>query len=172
MKIIKTKSGHEIIVDDEDFHYLSRFNWRVIKQKRKATEINPSAEYTSVVRTVNHRTVAMQYFILPLDVQTVLFKNGNRFDFRKENLKPIHKNILINTHRKSYGKKNSKFRSKYKGVTHRVDNKHNPWQARITAHDKRVNLGFFETEKEAGIAYNEKSKELYGELAYQNKIDD
>lgn len=170
MKKIKLTKGKYAIVDYEDFHYLTRFKWRVIRQERKATDINPVAIYERVGRTVNNRTIFMEYFILSLDNKNVVFKNGNNFDFRKKNMLPINKSLVVHRQRKHFIKENSNFRSQYKNVTKRIDSKGKQYQARISFNGKRINLGFFDSEKEAAIAYNIKARELYGGLAYQNKI--
>ena len=64
----------------------------------------------------------------------------------------------------------------YKGVSLSArGSKINPWRGMITKRDnngKRVCFRkSFKTEREAGLWYNKKAKELFGEFAYQNKID-
>ncbi len=68
------------------------------------------------------------------------------------------------------GRRGSK--SKYKGVIWSSKNLIRPWGARITSGSKKYFLGYFEDEKNAAIAYNEKAKELHGEFAFLNKIEE
>jgi hypothetical protein len=63
--------------------------------------------------------------------------------------------------------------SKYNGV--HFSTKEQKWLARITStvNKKRLfgNIGFYETEEEAGLAFNIVSKELRGEFTKLNEID-
>ena len=59
--------------------------------------------------------------------------------------------------------------SKYKGVS--WNKPHGEWEAKINLDKKRYYLGYFTNEDDAGRAYNEKAKELFGEYAYLNKIE-
>lgn len=59
-------------------------------------------------------------------------------------------------------------KSGYKGV-HFSSGK---WVAQICCNKKTYYLGFFNTSEEAALAYNKKSKELFGEFAYINKLPD
>ena len=43
---------------------------------------------------------------------------------------------------------------------------------RIDGVIRRFHLGYFSTQEKAARAYNQKSLELYGEDAYQNKIEE
>lgn len=60
--------------------------------------------------------------------------------------------------------------SQYKGV-HKPKGSHK-WKAQIQIDGINHNLGLFDTEIEAAKAYNTKAKELFGEFAYLNKIED
>lgn len=61
--------------------------------------------------------------------------------------------------------------SRYKGVSVRNDNMKKPYRAKICINKKTINIGCFENEKDAAIAYNKKTIELFGEYAYLNKIE-
>jgi len=59
--------------------------------------------------------------------------------------------------------------SKYKGVHwYQMGNK---WVSQVSKNSKRYYLGAFTCEKEAALAYNKKAKELFGEYANLNKIE-
>lgn len=58
--------------------------------------------------------------------------------------------------------------SKYKGVSFKT--KSGKWVAQIRKGDTNRHIGYFATEEEAALAYNEKAKELFGEYAYLNNI--
>lgn len=65
------------------------------------------------------------------------------------------------------GKLNSK--SKYKGVSYRKDN--DKWVATIMKNYEKYNLGTFDSEEEAALAYNKKAVELFGDFAVINEVD-
>ncbi|MFX0181968.1 MAG: AP2 domain-containing protein [Candidatus Hodarchaeota archaeon] len=58
--------------------------------------------------------------------------------------------------------------SKYKGVYWSKSKK--KWQAYIKKNNKRYHIGTFTEEDEAGLAYNRKALELFGEFACLNKV--
>lgn len=59
--------------------------------------------------------------------------------------------------------------SQWKGVSLTAKGK---WYATITAQGKNHYLGLFEIEADAARAYNKAAKELFGEYAYLNKVDE
>jgi len=63
-------------------------------------------------------------------------------------------------------KKNGQKPSKYRGV--KWDSARKKWKAYITYKLKRIELGRFETEEEAAMAYDKASKKLNGEFAFLN----
>ena len=89
MKEIKLTQGQVAIVDDEDFEELNKFKWRV----RWPKYVYQSARAVRGVKSPNgkHNTVSMSTDILRLksnDRQCITYRNGNKLDNRKENLKP------------------------------------------------------------------------------------
>ena len=62
------------------------------------------------------------------------------------------------------------YSSKYKGVSWSTRDKR--WVAAIKFNYKRIGLGYHKLETEAAKAYNEKAKELFGEFAWLNTIDE
>ena len=59
--------------------------------------------------------------------------------------------------------------SKYKGVYWLKKN--NKWATQIQIDKKVKNLGYFQNEKDAAIAYNKAAQKHYGEFAYLNEVD-
>lgn len=83
MKKIKLTQGKYAIVDDEDYPVLSRFKWTY-------AEINNSI---SIVRSITTKfgedSIAFIDQFMPRKMggkYILFFKNGNRLDYRKENI--------------------------------------------------------------------------------------
>ena len=161
MKKIPLTQGKFAIVDDEDFPYLNRFNWSLSNSRQP---------YTSIGET----NVLMSSFLVKGKVghkRVVMHLNKNSLDLRKDNLVIVNDSESAHNKKKIEEKLGMPTTSRHKGVMLIQKGKSlGKWRARITKDKKRYWLGDFETEDEAGIAYNEKARELYGELAYQNKI--
>ena len=105
------------------------------------------------------------------------YLNKNPLDNRKENIVLISSSVKNGRNDKMYmnimrkGKMKRNPTSKYKGVSKRSDPryKNKQWVACVQFKGV-VYLKAFNTENEAGEWYNLRSKELFGDLAYQNKI--
>jgi len=155
------------IVDDEDFHYLSRFFWSV--RTEEDGSLSPVREFT-----IGHKrlvVIPMWKFIIPSENnKQVLFKNRNFLDHRKENLALVP--IYVKNHKamKKGRGYNGKPSSQYKGVSYsNTYQGYKKWIMDISCNGQRYTKHFF-TEKEAALAYNEKAREFYGEHAYQNLV--
>jgi hypothetical protein len=157
MKYIKLTQGKHTIVDDEDFEFLNQRKWHY--DTRYATRTQWNKETKKETKIYMHR------LILP-DVKEVDHINGNKLDNRKENLRAC--NRKQNSRNQSTQKR--KKSSKYKGVI--FDKSRSKWRVELKKNQIRYYVGRFLTEKEAGLAYNEKAKELFGEFARLNVIED
>ena len=92
--------------------------------------------------------------------------NHNTLDNRKSNLRVC---TYSQNHINSASRGGT---SKYKGVfLYKKGTRKERWRAMAYC-GKPYFLGYFDTEDEAGIAYNNKVKELFGEYAYLNKIEE
>ena len=67
-------------------------------------------------------------------------------------------------------KRKGKCSSQYKGVA--WDKTNGKWRAHIDLEGQTKVLGYFHDEAEAAITYNRKVAEIYGDIAYQNRIDE
>ncbi|MFA5753113.1 MAG: AP2 domain-containing protein [Bacteroidales bacterium] len=90
--------------------------------------------------------------------------NRDKTDNRKENLRPC-------TESQNQGNKiSSPNRQQYKGVSwHSIAKR---WRARIKHNRCEKHLGLFDTPIEAAMAYDKKAKELFGEFARLNIIQE
>ncbi len=86
-------------------------------------------------------------------------KNGNKLDCRLENL--VYRSRSVASRKRKTSSK-----AGYTGVY----KENNRFRAVISVNRKSVHIGMFDTAEEAALAYNKKSKELYGEDGKQNII--
>ncbi|MCK9282549.1 MAG: HNH endonuclease [Melioribacteraceae bacterium] len=163
MKKIKLTQGKFALVDDEDFEYLNQFKWCA----HKAFDNYYAIRHV----TIDNRQRELQ-------MHRVIMKTpkGKVTDHIDHNgLNNQKSNLRICTARENCC--NSKpilgGSSKYKGVsfdTCRAKRNWASWKVSIRNGITQISVGYFKTEKEAALVYNEKAKELFGEFAYLNKI--
>jgi hypothetical protein len=151
MKEIKLHSGNITIVDDEDYE---RFSSAKCYETKKGYAYTNKGGFRYLHRDIldAHKGVYVDHI------------NGNRLDNRKSNLR------IVTARQNQYNKRKTtkETSSKYKGVC--WIEKAKGWLAVIRVEGKRTNLGYFETEEAAAIAYNEKAKEFQGEFALFNDV--
>lgn len=108
-----------------------------------------------------HKLVAEKFLVDERNEKTNLVgaKNGNKLDCRIENLIWRSRSVA-SRQRKSSSKVG------YTGVY----KENNRYRAVISVNRKSVHIGMYATAEEAAIAYNKKSRELYGDSGKINKI--
>jgi len=134
-----------VIVSEEDFEYLSQFNWCYKDYARR--------------NILMHRGIAER---MGLDLSNEIDHiNGDKLDNRRENLRSATRSQNMMNSGKP--KNNT---SGHKGVSwHR-----NKWEARIIINGKKKHLGCFEDKEEAAKAYKEAAEKYFGEFATNNVI--
>ena len=162
MKYIELNDNKQAIVDDEDHPYLSRFRVIYTNKEVFVTLLRGRMRYVSIP--------LWAFIVTPVGGCVLSFKNKNPLDFRKENLYWIRNPEKVHRTTKRMTNAGVKVTSKYKGVCKKHGNRIKIWHAQIRKDGKAYSLGYYKTQKEAALAYNEKALELYGEYAYQNKI--
>jgi len=156
MVVIYLSNGKEVLVDDEDYEVLSKFNWCDDGHGRAVCQMKDEHG--------KWRQVKMHRFITNCPKGKVVdHANGNPLDNRKINLRIcIQKENLANARIPSHNT------SGYKGVTYfKRDGR---YRAYIKIDQKQYHLGYFNTKEEAAIAYNNKAAEVFGEFALLNNI--
>ena len=102
------------------------------------------------------------------DKRVVDHIDGNKLNCTRDNLRLC--SVSENMHNRNKIGKNGLTASKYKGVVKNKDYP-NKWMATCRKDNKVYRIGFYDTEKEAAEAYNNKVKELYKGFATLNIID-
>ena len=155
--IIKIKE-HEILVDDERWYELTEIAWSVTEKL-----------YVIGQTSGKHWTMHRYVFGADDSVEVVDHKNRNKLDNRLCNLRAA--TYAENNQNREMSSENAT--STYKGVT--LDQREKlgdlQWTARISFEYKTVYIGIYATQEEAAVAYNIKARELYGDHAYVNQVD-
>lgn len=161
--IIKSlKHGDQIIfVDNEDYDKLIQFNWFVSKHS------NDKGLY-AIRNTLKREglgitTLKMHRIIMGINDPKIFVDhiNHNTLDNRKENLRLANPAESMCNIRSRDGST-----SKYRGV--HFFKRDGNWQAQIRSNGKSKHIGYFNTEEEAAIAYDEFAKEIHGKFAKLN----
>lgn len=158
MKVI-VATGKEIIVDD-DFEVPA--GWTIYVAKSHGYVILTKYAGVKDGKYIYSRIYLHRYITKAPDGIQVDHINGDRLDNRSKNLR-----VCTN---KQNNRNKGPQKGKYKGVHWSKTSKR--WVAQITKNYKVRHLGCFMTAEAAALAYNEAAKELHGEYAYLNKIDE
>jgi len=150
MKQIQLTKGYVALVDDEDFEFCSKINWRVlIQQKRRyAYDANCNA--------------SMHLFIMNTPKGMVIDHiDGNGLNNQKSNLR-----ICTQKQNSRNRGKSSNNKSGYKGVSRIKSSKKIPkWVAQIFVDRKNIYLGSFLTKEQAYKKYCEAAIFYHKEFA-------
>lgn len=172
---IKLKNSPEIVLlDDEVYHFLSNdpylkgvsflTNLRrhssgcAVFQKTKKKE-----DGSYVTKTIYlHKLIAEQFLLEQKTEQNDLVGavNGNKLDCRLEN-------ICWRSRAIASRKRKTSSKTGYTGVY----KENNRYRSVISLNRKSIHIGMFDTAEKAALAYNQKSKELFGDDGKLNIIN-
>jgi hypothetical protein len=148
-------NGKIALVDDEDFEKVSKHNWYFLKGY---------AAKSGTIAEGKH-TVLLHHFVTETDYKYVVDHiNGNSLDNQKKNLRVV--TAQQNAFNRAVAK--NKESSRYKGV--HWSKEKNLWLSIIKLNRKPTHLGYFNSEIDAAIAYNENAKNLFGKYARLNDV--
>lgn len=147
MTHIDVGSGCIALIDDEDFHRVSPYPWRIRSDGyvQRTWMIHGGANYELLHRFITNAG----------QDEIVDHENTDRWDCRKENLR-------IAT--LSQNSANRSFPGPWKGIFEHEGK----WKARIKINQQNIYLGSFQTPEEAAYAYDVAAKKLFGEFARVN----
>lgn len=158
MKQLPLQNGKFALVDDEDFEWLSTWNWYCDVRQRACRTIHN--EWTGRKHSIRmHRQIMGMIHDSSLDIDHI---NGDGLDNRKANLRICtHQQNMCNSK-----KTKSKMTSKFKGVC-LIGGK---WLAKIYFQNQQFPIGRFDNETDAARAYNRKALELHRKFARLNPV--
>lgn len=143
--------GMFAVVDAEDYARVKDFKW-------SAVQAESGLFYAA--RWVKRRQIYLHRFITDAaDGARIDHRDGDGLNCRKENLRvATAAQNMANKVRPKNGK------NRFRGVL----KNHGKWSACIVANCVRYNLGYFDTEEWAAMAYDAKAREVHGEFARLN----
>lgn len=161
VKKIPLTRGYFAIVDDDDYDFLMQWKWSYRDGYAKRSE------HVSLGNGLRKQVPIPMHGVILLASDGLVpdHKNGNGLDNRKDNLRPATQQQNMWNRKPVTGST-----SKYKGVSWRAKSSY--WIANIKINDKQKHLGCFANEDDAARAYNDAAKELHGEFAKLNPVED
>lgn len=166
-KEIPLTKGKVAIVDDADYEWLSQWKWTYTR----GYAVHKEAGKYGGKSTRMHRLI-MQ----PPDHLVIDHIDWNPLNNQRSNLRICTQYENMQNRKHSYYQTDSwKNRpeaktSQYKGVRLAKGTITTPWRAEIWSNRQRIHLGYYATEVEAAIAYNEAAIKYHGEFARLNEI--
>lgn len=163
IKEIVMARGIVTIVDDEDYEWAKDYTWwSNIRSKYVMTRKHKKDKWQYLHRMIMERIYG------DIGSSHVDHINGDSLNNCRCNLRLC----TPTQNMQNMGKFTTNTHSKYKGVCYMVNTqkRRKRWCAYIQINKKRKNLGYFLTEEEAALAYNQAAKEYYGEFARLNEI--
>ncbi len=148
----------KVLVDDEGFEYLSKFNWTINKQRghfyaRRSGKLPNGKRFSPLM----HREI-----MKITDPKTIVdHKDLDTFNNQKVNLR-----VATLSQNGSNTCPRKKSTSKYLGVS--WWKRENKWRAALTKNKKTIHLGGFKNEIDAAKAYDKAAKLHHGEFANLN----
>lgn len=155
---IELTQNKKTLVDAEMYEELTKYKW--LYQDGYAKRSVWNKETKKNYHVFMHRVITNCPY--GFDVDHI---NGDKLDNRKCNLR-IATRSQNNANIPKYKGKSSK----YKGVC--WNKRKRCWKVSIGYGGKMYHLGYFKNEEDAALKYNEHAKELFGEFAYLNNIEE
>lgn len=151
----KHRGKYVALVDDDDYEFLNQFKWRAIR--------HGNIFYVLRYITVDGKRSSQYMHNAIMKGKGVDHRDHDGLNNQKSNLRLCSPSQNIMNARKSPNKT-----SIYKGVCFNKATR--KWEVQIILDGNRIHLGYFISETDAALAYNEKATELFGEFAYLNVL--
>ena len=159
MKLIPLTQGRIAIVDDEDFEWLSQWNWHAGGRPRNEYASRSEPRLPPIASKGPQRTIKMHRLIMnPPKGYEVDHINGDTFDNRRTNLRICTRAENCRNRLPTIGRR-------FKGAIQRESGN---WRSMIRSQGRLIHIGTFRTEIDAAKAYDAKAKELFDEFAHLN----
>lgn len=151
MKEIYVGFGLSAKVDDSDYENLKHYMWKLKKSETKG-----GAKYAFRYDFITKRLIYMQRDILgEMEGMQIDHIDGNGLNNQRSNLR-------FCTPRENILNRSNNYRHKFRGITETPDKR---FAVRVKNEGKYIQIGIYDTLKEAINAHNEAIVRLHGEFA-------
>lgn len=161
MKKIPLSQGKYALVDDADYDWLNSFKWYAHSSKRSGTYYAIKSSSSGGIKS----GTKMHRLILGVNDPKIFVdhEDGNGLNCQRYNIRECtNQQNLMNRGSQVNGQ------SKFKGVSPYPTR--NKFVAKIMINKKQKHIGYYDTEIEAALAYNQKAVELFGDFAKLNTV--
>jgi hypothetical protein len=155
---IELTQGKTAIVNDEDYELLKGMNWSAVKGKTTYYAVCRTGEKKGIKKTYMHRLLLG---VKDVKVQ-IDHKDHNGLNNQRDNLR-----VATHSENCSNVSSHKNSTSKFLGVTTYRSGK---FRASIRKNRINYHIGYYATEKEAALAYNNEAVKLHGNFANLNKV--
>lgn len=168
---LTTSCGSEILIDDEDYEIVSKYTWHIRKAK------NTNYARTNIRISVGKQRGIHLHRLITNCPRNMMIDhiNGNGLDNRRCNLRIVTRSQNLMNSKKPEGEHTSQYKgvclTKWGKVSKKTGIQKYKWRTEIRKDTKGILIGYFETEIEAALAYNQKAIELFGEFAKLNEVE-
>ncbi len=152
MAEVVLSQGKIALVDDADLELVARYTWCAVQHH---------GSWYAMTRTAG-RAIKLHRLIMGLDGPSVDHIDGDGLNNQRWNLR------FVTLSQNQWNTRRTSGQSPLKGVTKNAGCK--SWIAAITVNRRRIHLGSFATEVEAGRAYDRAALEHFGEFACTNEM--
>jgi hypothetical protein len=157
----KVNGTHSILIDDEDYDYVSKFNWHIYR----CTFRGKKARTFYAVACINGVTIRMHRLLLGLNDPKILVdhKDHDGLNNQRDNLR------IASAQQNQFNMRPFKSnKTGFKGVSYNKKDKR--YAVFLKVGRKNTFFGNFKTPIEAASKWNELARQHHGEFAYQNQI--
>lgn len=155
----KVSAGRVALVDDEDYDLVMQYRWHVKETLREA----PRRSDGPYACTMIGRTALYMHDLI-MDTKGVDHRDHDGLNNQRSNLRTATEQQNRRNTRNRLG-----YSSPYKGVYWSKIRRR--WHVLITVDSRAQNLGFYASEAEAALAYDDAAREVFGEFAHLNFPD-
>src|SRR4029077_10565367 len=158
---MKLKGGLETCLDKKGYRLVSMYRWYAIRGRHTwYVRADYSLPNGRRLRLSMHRLIVGQRTSKQIDHEDKNGLNNRRSNLRK---------ATPSQNQANRGKKAGTTKN-YKGVYNTKRRLAKPWMAYLAINYKLKNLGYYSTEREAAIAYNNAAKKYFGDFARLNDL--
>lgn len=163
MKKIPLTKDQVVLVDDEDFRWLSLWDWNAYFDKKYSTptyHARRTVHFKLPDGTPSSQTLLMSRFIMNPEYNEVVDHiDGDTLNNQKKNLR-------VCSHAENCRNRSPQNGRKFKGITWSKASK--KWTACLYLMGKRKHLGYFNDPSDAAHAYDIAARKTYGKFARLN----